>query len=176
FVWSGQGGDRIGDREVAADKDGRMLAVRGRCVHDNGAYAPYGLILAVSTLGPFPGPYALEALDVTLEAAFTNKVATTPVRGAGRPNAAFVLERLADSVARNLKLDRAEVRRRSYVRADQMPYATGMKGRDGSPIVYDSGDYRACLDTALANYGTDFRARQEKARGEGRHLGMGIAS
>jgi len=176
FLSTTQQRDQIWDMEVAADKDGRMLAVRGRCLHDNGAYAPYGLILAVSTLGPFPGPYALEALDITLEALFSNKVPTTPVRGAGRPNAAFVLERLADSVARNLKLDRGEVRRRSYVRAEQMPYATGMKGRDGNPIVYDSGDYRACLDTALKNYGEDFRSRQAKARSEGRHLGMGIAS
>jgi carbon-monoxide dehydrogenase large subunit len=75
-----------------------------------------------------------------------------------------------------LKLDRAAVRRASYVRADQMPYATGMKGRDGSAVVYDSGDYQACLDTAEKRFGDDFRARQEQARRAGRHLGMGIAS
>lgn len=176
FLSTTQQRDQIWDVEAAADTKGRMLAVRGRCLHDNGAYAPYGLILAASTLGPFPGPYALEALDVTLESIFTNKVATTPVRGAGRPNAAFVLERLVDSIARGLKIDPAEVRRQSLVRKEQMPYATGTKARDGSPTIYDSGDYQLCLDTALKNYGDDFRVRQEKARGEGRYLGMGIAS
>jgi aerobic carbon-monoxide dehydrogenase large subunit len=176
FLATTQQRDQIWDLEVAAGHDGRMLAVRGRCLHDNGAYAPYGLILAASTLGPFPGPYALEAVDITLEAIFTNKVATTPVRGAGRPNAAFVLERLADSIARNLKMDRSAVRRASYVRSAQMPYMTGMKGRDGSPVVYDSGDYQACLDAAQKRFGEDFRTRQESARAHGRYLGMGIAS
>jgi carbon-monoxide dehydrogenase large subunit len=176
FVATTQQRDQIWDVEVAADNDGRMLAVRGRCLHDNGAYAPYGLILPASTLGPFPGPYALEALDITLDAAFTNKVPTTPVRGAGRPHAAFVLERLADSVARGLRLDRDAVRRASFVRSNQMPYTTGAKARDGSSVVYDSGDYQHCLDTAQRRVGNDFRARQAKARAEGRFLGMGIAS
>src|SRR5215831_2647728 len=148
FLSTTQQRDQIWDLEVAAGADGRMLGVRGRCLHDNGAYVPYGLILPFTSIGPFPGPYALEAVDVTLEAVFTNKVPTTPVRGAGRPNVAFVLERLADRVARELKIDRAAVRRDSFVAKDQFPYATGMKARDGSPVVYDSGDYHACLDTA----------------------------
>ena len=79
-----------------------MLGVRGRCIHDNGAYAPYGLILPATALGSFPGPYALEALDIAIDVVLTNLVPTTPVRGAGRPNTAFVLERLADRIAREL--------------------------------------------------------------------------
>ena len=175
FLSTTQQRDQIWNLEVAADANGRMLGVRGRCLHDNGAYVPYGLILPFTSVGPFPGPYALEALDVTLEAVFTNKVPTTPVRGAGRPNVAFVLERLADRIARELKIDRAAVRRASYVRKDQFPYATGMKARDGSPVSYDSGDYHRCLDTALAQV-TDFAARQQAARAKGRYLGLGIAS
>src|SRR5262249_13878425 len=106
-----------------------------------------------------------------------NKVPTSPVRGAGRPNVAFVLERLADRVARELGLDRAEVRRRSFVRPDQFPYKTGMVARDGSPVAYDSGDYHACLDAALKAIGLeDFRARQKRARQAGRFIGLGIAS
>ena len=175
FLATTQQRDQIWDLEVAADADGRMRGVRGRCLHDNGAYVPYGLILAFTSVGPFPGPYALDALDVTLESVFTNKVPTTPVRGAGRPNVAFVLERLADRVARELKLDRGAVRRASYVRKDQFPYATGMKARDGSPVSYDSGDYHRCLDTALARI-ADFSARQQAARAAGRYLGLGIAS
>jgi aerobic carbon-monoxide dehydrogenase large subunit len=175
FLATTQQRDQIWDLEVAADADGRMLGVRGRCLHDNGAYVPYGLILPFTSVGPFPGPYALDALDVTLEAVFTNKVPTTPVRGAGRPNVAFVLERLADRVARELKIDRAAVRRTSFVAKDQFPYATGMKARDGSPVSYDSGDYHDCLDVALAQI-DDFRARQQAARQDGRLLGLGIAS
>jgi carbon-monoxide dehydrogenase large subunit len=86
-----------------------------------------------------------------------------------------VLERLADSVARNLRLDRAEVRRRSFVAKDQFPYATGAKARDGSAVTYDSGDYHACLDTALGRV-SDFPARRDAARANGKHLGLGIAS
>jgi carbon-monoxide dehydrogenase large subunit len=177
FLATNQQRDEVWDVEVAADETGRLLAVRGRCLHDNGAYLPYGLILPATLLAPFPGPYALEALDVTIEVAFTNKVPTSPVRGAGRPNVAFVLERLADRVARELGIDRAEVRRRSFVRADQFPYRTGMLARDGSPVAYDSGDYHACLDAALAAIGAaKFPKRQEIARREGRYLGLGLAS
>jgi carbon-monoxide dehydrogenase large subunit len=175
FMSTTQQRDQIWDLEVAADAKGRMLGVRGRCLHDNGAYVPYGLILPFTSVGPFPGPYALAALDVTLDAVFTNKVPTTPVRGAGRPNVAFVLERLADRVARELKLDRAEVRRASFVPRDAFPYATGMKARDGSPVSYDSGDYHGCLDAALARV-EDFPARQAAARLKGKYLGLGIAS
>jgi len=175
FLATTQQRDQIWDLEVAADAKGRMLGIRGRCLHDNGAYLPYGLILPFTCLGPFPGPYALDALDVSLDVVFTNKVPTTPIRGAGRPNVAFVLERLADRIARELKLDRAEVRRQSFVRKEQFPYATGAKARDGSPVTYDSGDYHACLDTAVDRV-HDFRARQAAARQQGKYLGLGIAS
>jgi carbon-monoxide dehydrogenase large subunit len=177
FLCTTQQRDQFWDVEVAASAEGRLLGIRGRCFHDNGAYVPYGLILPASTIASFPGPYALEALDITLDVIMTNMVPTTPVRGAGRPNAAFVLERLADRVARELKLDPAEVRRRSYVRKDQFPYLTGLKARDGSAIAYDGGDYHACLDAALKRFNVEeFRQRQAAARAEGRYLGVGIAS
>ena len=177
FLSTTQQRGQLWDVEVAANEEGRLLAVRGRCLHDNGAYVPYGLILPASTIASFPGPYALEALDITLDVMMTNIVPTTPVRGAGRPNAAFVLERLVDRVARELKLDPADVRRRSFVHKDQFPYVTGLKARDGSAIVYDSGDYHACLEAAAKRFNLDeFRQRQANARGEGRYLGVGIAS
>lgn len=176
FVATTQQRDQAWDLEVAADADGRLLAVRGRCVHDNGAYVPYGLVLPATGLSAFPGPYALQALDISIDVVFTNLVPNTPVRGAGRPNTCFVLERLADRVARELSLDRAEVRRRSFVRKDQFPYQTGMRARDGTPTFYDSGDYHACLDMALERIGGDFRNRQAAARANGRYIGLGIAS
>src|SRR5579883_449551 len=175
FLSTIQQRDEIWDLDVAADRNGRLLGLRGRCLHDNGAYLPYGLILPFTCLGPLPGPYALEAVDVSLDVVFTNKVPTTPIRGAGRPNAAFVLERLADRVARELKIDRAEVRRQSFIRKEQFPYATGARARDGSPVTYDSGDYHGCLDTAMAHV-RDFPLRQAAARAQGKYLGLGIAS
>jgi aerobic carbon-monoxide dehydrogenase large subunit len=177
FVTTTQQRNQVWDTEIATDSEGKILAIRGRAIHDHGAYSPYGLLLALTSLAPFPGPYAIPALDLTLHVVHTNATPTAPVRGAGRPYAAFVIERLVDCVARGLKLDPAEVRRRNFIRAEQMPYATGAKYRDGSPITYDSGDYGACLDKALelADYAS-FPARQAQAEAQGRHLGIGIAS
>ena len=114
-------------------------------------------------------------LDVSV--AFTNKVPTSPVRGAGRPEAAVVMERLMDRVARELKLDRAEVRRRNFITPEQMPYKVGIIFRDGRPVTYDSGDYPVCQRDALAAVDYEgFRARQAKAREEGRYVGLGIGN
>jgi carbon-monoxide dehydrogenase large subunit len=177
FVATTQQRDQIWTLDVAFTREGRMRAVRGRCIHDNGAYAPYGLILPATALASFPGPYALEALDIAIDVVLTNLVPTTPVRGAARPCTAFVLERLADRIARYLNLPREEVRRRSFITADQMPYTTGMKARDGSPISYDSGDYTRALDLALDKIdAAGFPARRAAAAARGKLLGLGIAS
>ncbi len=174
FLSTTQQRDQTWDVEVAADAAGRLLALRGRCIHDNGGYVPYGLVAAMTSLVAFPGPYALQALDIKIDVVLTNTVPNTPVRGAGRPTTCFVLERLADRIARDLGLDRAEVRRKSFV--DRFPYQTGTKARDGTPISYDSGDYHACLDKALAMLGQDLPERKRKAREAGRRLGVGLAS
>ena len=177
FVATTQQRGQVWTLDVAFTREGRMQAVRGRCIHDNGAYAPYGLILPATALGSFPGPYALEALDIAVDVVLTNLVPTSPVRGAARPCTAFVLERLADRIARHLGIPREEVRRRSFVRAHQMPYTTGMKARDGSPISYDSGDYAKALDLALDKIdAAGFAARRAEAATRGKRLGLGIAS
>jgi carbon-monoxide dehydrogenase large subunit len=177
FVATTQQRGQVWTLDVAFTREGRMQAVRGRCIHDNGAYAPYGLILPATALGSFPGPYALEALDIAVDVVLTNLVPTSPVRGAARPCTAFVLERLADRIARHLGMPREEVRRRSFVRADQMPYTTGMKARDGSPISYDSGDYAQALDLALDKIdAAGFAPRRAEAATRGKLLGFGVAS
>jgi aerobic carbon-monoxide dehydrogenase large subunit len=169
--------DQFWELEIAADADGRVLAVRGRCLHDNGAFMNYGLLLPFTTMAPLPGPYAIKNLDVTLDAVFTNTTPNSPIRGAGRPNAAFAMERVMETVARALELDPAEVRRRNFVPADAFPYATGQMTRTGTPVTYDSGDYHAVLEKALAlaDY-AGFPARQAEARRQGRYLGIGISS
>jgi carbon-monoxide dehydrogenase large subunit len=177
FVATTQQRDQIWSVDVAFTSDGRMQAVRGRCVHDNGAYAPYGLILPATALASFPGPYALEALDISIDVVLTNLVPTSPVRGAARPCTAFVLERLADGIARHLDIPREAVRRRSFITADRMPYTTGMKARDGSPISYDSGDYTKALELALKKIDAPGLAkRKAEAEARGKLLGLGMAS
>ncbi|HEX7054672.1 MAG TPA: xanthine dehydrogenase family protein molybdopterin-binding subunit [Burkholderiales bacterium] len=176
FLATTQQRDQLWDVEVACDASGKVLAIRGRALHDHGAYVPYGLLLALGSVVNFPGPYAIPAIDVAIDVVFTNAVPTTPIRGAGRPYANFILERTMDCVARNLGLDRAEVRRRNLVRPEQMPYATGGKLPNGKPVMFDSGDYPAALELVLRN--ADFACwgeRKRQAAERGRRLGFGIS-
>src|SRR5262249_12151374 len=107
----------------------------------------------------------------------TNKTPTAPVRGAGYPEGCFAMERVIDAIARHRGLDRAEIRRRNLVPSHAIPYQTPMQARSTSAIVYESGDFPACLDLALksADY-PGFLARREKARAQGRLLGFGIST
>lgn len=177
FTATNQQGDQWWSLEVAAEEDGKIRGVRGRVIGDNGAFIPYGLLLSFTTINPLPGPYAIPALDVKMDVVFTNTTCNSPVRGAGRPNAAYAMERMIETVARGLKLDPAEVRRRNFIRADQFPYQPGHKMPSGAPITYDSGDFHGCLDKALelADY-AGFKERQAAARKEGRYLGIGVSS
>jgi carbon-monoxide dehydrogenase large subunit len=177
FTATTQERDQHWDVEVAADAAGKMLAVRGTMIHDHGAYTPYGVNLPYNSGTNFLGPYVLPNLDLAIVLALTNKISTTPVRGAGRPQGTFAMERLLDRIARELKLDRAEVRRRNLIRPEQMPYPTPIRTRDGGAMTYDSGDYPGCMDKALAAGDVvGFRARQQAARKEGRYLGIGYAN
>ena len=107
----------------------------------------------------------------------TNKVPTTPVRGAGRPQAVFAMERLMDRVARELKLDRAEVRRRNLIQPEQMPYEVGLIFRDGKPLVYDSGDYPSGQAKALALAAYEgFRERQRRRSTRAASSASGVAN
>jgi aerobic carbon-monoxide dehydrogenase large subunit len=162
---------------IAVDADARILGLRGSMLHDTGAFLPWGVIAPYIAATTFPGPYVVPAYRMELTVAFTNRVPTTVVRGAGRPQAVFAMERLLDRVARELGLDRAEVRRRNMIRAQAMPYRVGLLFRDGKPLVYTSGDFPKSQERALAlaDY-KDFRLRQARARAEGRHLGIGIGN
>ena len=177
FLATYQERDQYWDVEVAVEADGKLRGVRGALIHDSGAYLPWGIITPFISATTVPGPYVLPAYRMQLTAVFTNKVATTPVRGAGRPQAAFVMERLMDRIAKELELDPAEVRRRNFVQPEQMPYSVGLVFRDGSPVVYDSGDYPACQAKSLelADY-DGFRTRQAAALKEGRYIGVGLGS
>jgi len=169
--------DQYWDLEVAFNGQGEVLGVRGELIHDQGAYTPQGLNLPYNTSTGVPGPYIVPAYDLRVKVVETNKVATMPVRGAGYPEAAFAMERLLDAIARELKLDRVEVRRRNIVPAEKMPYVTPLKTRSGSAVAYDSGDFPRCVDmaTQAIDY-AGFAERQRRAREQGRFLGIGMGS
>ncbi|PPR09875.1 MAG: Caffeine dehydrogenase subunit alpha [Alphaproteobacteria bacterium MarineAlpha11_Bin1] len=169
--------DQYWDMEIAVDRHGKLLGVRGNMIHDTGAYMPWGIISPYISATTLPGPYILPAYELETRVALTNKVAVTPVRGAGRPQAVFAMERLLDRAADKLDIDRAEIRRRNLIPKEDMPYALGLIFRDGKPMTYDSGDYPKCQAEAmrLGDY-EGFQARQNAARAKGRHIGIGIAN
>ena len=177
FMCATQERDQHWDVSIAVDSAAKILAVKGHLLHDTGAFVPWGIIMPYIAAATMPGPYVIPAYRLDVEVALTNKVATSPVRGAGRPQAVFAMERLMDRAARELGIDPAEVRRRNFIGPGQMPYAVGLTFRDGKPLVYDSGDYPKAQSEALrlADY-DGFRTRQAKARSEGRHIGIGIAN
>ena len=169
--------DQLWDLEVAVDQNGRLLGVRGDMTHDHGAYTPYGVNLPYNAATNFLGPYELPALSLDVKLALTNMTPVTPVRGAGRPQGTFAMERLMDRISCELNMNRIEVRRRNLISAEAMPYDTQIRTRDGAIMTYDSGNYPLSLDTALARAGYEgFTARQNAARSEGRYLGIGVAN
>ena len=177
FLAAVQEREQYWDLEAAFEADGKLRGLRGRMIHDEGAYTPQGINLPYNASTAVPGPYLLPAYELQVLVVETNKVATMPVRGAGYPEGAFAMERVLDAIARELKLDRAEVRRRNLVPADRIPYVTPLKTRSGSAITLDSGDFPKCQQLALdaIGYG-DFAARQDRARRDGRYLGVGLGN
>jgi carbon-monoxide dehydrogenase large subunit len=165
------------DMEAACDADGRLLAIRGILRHDHGANTPYGVALPYNAATNVIGPYVLPACQLVVLLCLTNLTPAAPTRGAGRPQGTFVMERLLDRIADETGLTRDEVRRRNLIGPERMPFATEVKQRDGSMMVYDSGDYPECQRRALEAAGwSDFLARQEQARREGRWIGIGLCN
>lgn len=175
FISTAHGRDQLHDVEMAFDETGRILALRDRFLLDNGAYNPMGLTDAYNTAAHIQGPYKIPNLSVTGTCVSTNKVPNAPYRGAGRPEAVFVMERSIDIIAARLGLDTATVRQRNLVQPEEMPYDAGILYRDGEPICYDSGNFPETLKRALeaADY-DELRKRQREARKHGRYLGIGI--
>ena len=176
LLCSCQSRDQIHDVEVGFDDEGRILALRDHFIVDCGAWNPIGAGVVYNTAVHLPGPYKIDAIAFDAKIAATNKVPNAPYRGAGRPEAAFAMERVIELIAGELGREAAEVRLRNMVRADEMPYHMGLPYRDGQPIVYDGGDYPAALEKALGAIGglPAFRERQRAAWQEGRYLGLGV--
>jgi carbon-monoxide dehydrogenase large subunit len=176
FVSSIQERDQYWDVEIAVDAQARVQGIRGRMVHDQGAYTPQGINCPYNAVTGVTGPYIVPNYSIDTVVAQTNKVYTIPVRGAGYPEGAFVMERLLDAVARGMDLDRAEVRRRNLITTDKMPYVKPLKNRSGKAITLDSGDYLKSQEMVLEAIGyAGFAERRAQARRDGRYIGIGLA-
>ena len=164
--------EQIDEAEAALDADGRILAMRVRTIGNLGAYLHGGNSGAFLRIGNFgTGAYRIEALETEAIAVFTNTNPVGAYRGAGRPEAAYIAERVIGEAARQLGLDAAEIRRRNFIQPDQFPYNTP----GGTP--YDSGNYPRLLETALEM--SDYDAmlwERDKRRKRGEIVGVGLTT
>ena len=169
---------QLHNAEVAFDLDGRILGVHDVFLHDTGAYAPYGLTVPLNAQANVLGLYDIQNYYSEFTAVFTNKTIVTPYRGAGRQHGVFVIERMLDFAAKELGIDRAEIRRRNFIPPDKFPYNNEIIYQDFVPLVYDSGDYEPLLDHALERIGYHefIQEIQPKLRAEGKHVGIGIVA
>lgn len=170
---SAQARDHVNHVEIGAGKDGRLLAIRATLVCDSGAYSVYPVTASLEPLtaaGILPGPYKLAALGYDAYAVATNKCPAGAYRGVGMALGTFVRERLVDMVARRAGLDPADVRRRNFVEASELPFATA------SGLVVDSGNPREALERAVE--GADYARRRAEPRrtAGGKYRGVGIAA
>jgi len=169
---------QIHDAEVAFDNEGHILGIHDVFLHDTGAYAPYGLTVALNAQANVLGLYDIKNYYSEFTAVFTNKTIVTPYRGAGRQHGVFVIERILDLAAKELKIDKAEIRRRNFIKPDQFPYDNEIIYQDFVPLVYDSGNYEPLLDHALEQIGYEkfIKEEQPRLRAEGKHVGIGIVA
>jgi len=171
FVATTHGRDLIGYVELAAKRDGTVVGLKLRLVADIGAYNML-LTAAIPTLTMMMAnaTYDIPAIRCTLTEVFTNKTPTDAYRGAGRPEATYFVERAMDMLARELKMDPADLRRKNFIKPNQFPFATQ------TGAVYDSGDYEKALNRALEVAGWDrLKADRDAARAQGRLVGLGLA-
>jgi len=172
FLTDAQGRDNEVEAEMAMDADGRFLGLRVGLVANLGAYcSQYGPFIPYVGATMSTGVYDIEALHVGIDGVYTNTCPVDAYRGAGRPEAAYLLEKLVDACARDMNLSPAEIRRRNFIRPEQFPYttATGRK--------YDVGEFDGHMTLALERADWDgFEARRQASKAAGRLRGIGMAT
>ncbi|HVE53515.1 MAG TPA: xanthine dehydrogenase family protein molybdopterin-binding subunit, partial [Ramlibacter sp.] len=173
FLSSTHGRDQRAQAELALSADGRILAVRLRTLANVGAYATATGMLIPLLIGPWVSTsvYHVPVIDYHFQAVLTNTMCTAAYRGAGRPEAIFIMERLMDEAARQTGIDRIELRRRNFIRPEQMPYKNPM-GQ-----LYDVGEFEKIMDEGLdlADW-SGFEARAAQSQAQGKLRGLGIAT
>jgi aerobic carbon-monoxide dehydrogenase large subunit len=170
--------DQIHDVEIALTRDGKILGLSDIFYHNTGAYDPYGMTVLLNTQTHTTGSYIVPNFYTEIRMVFTNKMVVTPVRGAGRMYGNFVMERMLDIAAKEMKIDPVELRRRNLIQPDQYPYKTGIIGQDFVENILDSGNYPATLQKTLDKLGYEKIVKEDlpKLRAEGKCVGLGITT
>lgn len=178
FMGTTQERSQIHDVEAAFTKDGKILGLKDVFLHDTGAYNPYGLTVPLNTQTHSMGTYDVPNLYTEFKVVFTNKMIVTPVRGAGRPQGIFIIERVMDLAAKELGLDPVEIRRKNLIPADAFPVNQQIIGQDFIETIYDSGNFQPLLEKARRMIGYDrfITEEQPKLRAEGKHVGIGLVT
>jgi carbon-monoxide dehydrogenase large subunit len=172
FMADDQARDNISSAELALDEHGKFLALRVKTIANLGAYLTmFGPHSSTNNLGTLAGTYTTPAIYTHVTGVFSNTPSTGPYRGAGRPEAAYVLERIIDTAAAELDIDPAELRRRNYISESALPYQTGLV------FNYDSGQFEKNMETALtmSDY-TGFEGRRDAAKADRKLRGIGISN
>ncbi|MCK4901677.1 MAG: molybdopterin-dependent oxidoreductase, partial [Anaerolineales bacterium] len=145
-------------------------------LHDTGAYDPYGLTIPLNTQSHILGPYDVENFFSEVRVVFTNMILTTPVRGAGRPQGVYIVERLLDLAARELGIDPVEIRKRNLIPPDAFPYEHHFIDQAFAPLIFDSGNYLPVVEKAMdmIGYHKFIQEEQPRLRAEGRYVGIGL--
>lgn len=168
--------DQVHFGEIALTKDGIILGVKDVFLHNSGAYNPYMMTVPLNTSTHTVSNYKVPNFYTEINVVFTNEMIVTPVRGAGRPQGVFLMERLIDAAAKELHMDPAELRRKNLILPNEYPVYTNIIGQDFVVGVLDSGDYPTGLEKTMAmiDYEKFRKEIQPKLRAEGKHVGIGI--
>jgi CO/xanthine dehydrogenase Mo-binding subunit len=167
---------QVHQAEIALSSDGRILGLSDEFLHDTGAYDPYGLTIPLNTQSHILGPYDVENFFSEVRVVFTNMILTTPVRGAGRPQGVYIVERLLDLAARELGIDPVEIRKRNLIPPDAFPYEHHFIDQAFAPLIFDSGNYLPVVEKAMdmIGYHKFIQEEQPRLRAEGRYVGIGL--
>jgi len=177
FLASAADRDQAHEARIGVKGDGTIVALETSFTRDHGAFPTLGEAITQNSINHLPGPYRIPHYRGAGRNIVTHKTFAAAYRGAGRPEAALVLDRLLDRAARRLGMDPAELRRMNMIRPEAMPYASGLTYRDGARIVYDPADYPAAFDRALERLGyAGWRAAQARRRGTSRPVGIGLSA
>lgn len=177
MIASGHARDQLHHVEAAFDAEGRITAIRDRFVLDSGVACPYPLSSAYNVASHFRSMYRIPNFAIDGECVLTHKMFNLPYRGAGRPEAAFVMDRVLNAVAQELEIDAADVIRRNLITDNEQPYRMGMPYRDGHEVVYDATGFPAAFERLLEllDY-PEHRRTQAELRARGVHRGIGFGS
>jgi carbon-monoxide dehydrogenase large subunit len=171
FLSDAQARDNVTEAELALDKDGNFLALRVKTIAAIGAYLQHAMPAFMMNAGTLAGVYRTPAIHVDITGVFSNTNPMRPYRGNGRPEAAFVIERMVDLAAAEMGVDPADLRRRNYVPPSAMPFKTGLT------FTYDSGEFEKNMDLALELADRNgLKQRKAEAAKRGKLLGFGMSN